>query len=272
MAYVDEGQGDPVVFLHGNPTSSYLWRNVIPYVQERGRCIAPDLVGMGESDKLPASGPPSYAFVEHRRYLDALLAQLEVTERVTFVVHDWGSALCFDWASRHPEAVKGIAYMEAIVKPGTWSEMSERGRQLFQAYRSSEGEQLILRDNRFLAVNLPLTLLRTLTDEEMAQYRRPFVEPGEGRRPMLSWARQLPIDGEPADVTALVTSYGAWLARSPVPKLFIRSDPGTMAPSALEFCRTWPAQTEVTVPGRHYPQEDAPDAVGQALVDWMGGL
>jgi haloalkane dehalogenase len=227
---------------------------------------------MGESDKLPDSGPASYTFVEHRRYLDALLDGLGVTERVTFVVHDWGSALGFDWAYRHPDAVKGIAYMEAIVQPGAWSEMSEQGRQLFQAYRSSAGEQLILEENRFIEVNLPLTVLRTLTEEELDHYRRPFTTPGEARRPMLTWARQLPFDGEPADVSQIVTTYGAWLAQSPMPKLFIQSDPGTMAPRARAFCRTWPAQSEVTVRGRHYPQEDSPDEVGQAIAAWLATL
>src|SRR6266700_657079 len=176
MAYVDEGQGDPIVFLHGNPTFSYIWRNILPQVQELGRCIAPDLIGMGDSQKLPDSGPGSYTFVEHRRYLDALLDMLGVHQRVTFVVHDWGSALAFDWARRHPDAVKGLAYMEAIVKSGAWREMSDLARQLFQAYRSPAGEQLILEENRFIEVNLPNTMLRKLTDEEMDQYRRPFAE------------------------------------------------------------------------------------------------
>jgi haloalkane dehalogenase len=269
MAYVEVGGGDPIVFLHGNPASSYLWRNIIPYATEHGRCLAPDLIGMGDSDKLPDSGPDSYTFVEHRHYLDALLDQLGVMERATFVVHDWGSALGFDWAYRHPDAMKGIAYMEAIVKPGAWSEMSELGRRLFQEYRSSAGEQLILQENRFLGVNLPNTMLRALTDEEMANYLRPFAEPGEGRRPMLSWARQLPFDGEPADIAEIVTTYGAWLAHSPIPKLFILSEPGTMSPSAREFCRAWSAQSEVTVAGRHYPQEDSPDQVGQAIGRWL---
>jgi haloalkane dehalogenase len=272
MAYVEVGSGDPVVFLHGNPTSSYLWRNIIPHVQELGRCIAPDLIGMGDSDKLPDSGPDSYTFVEHRRYLDALLDLLGVRQRVTFVVHDWGSALAFDWVYRHPEAVKGIAYMEAIVKPYAWSETSDVARQLFQAFRSPAGEQMILQDNHFIEVNLPLTILRQLTEEEMAQYRRPFAEAGEGRRPTLTWPRQLPFDGEPVDVTAIVRAYGEWLAQSTVPKLFIRSDPGTMSPSALAFCRSWPAQSEVTVRGRHYPQEDSPDETGQAIARWMTTL
>ncbi len=272
MAYVEVGNGDPIVFLHGNPTSSYLWRNIIPFVQELGRCIAPDLVGMGDSEKLPNSGPNSYTFVEHRRYLDALLDRLGVKERVTFVVHDWGSALGFDWAYRHPDAVRGIAYMEAIVKPRAWSEMSEPARKIFQAFRSNAGEQMILQENHFIEFNLPNTVLRRLTEEEMAHYRRPFAEPGEGRRPMLSWARQLPIEGEPADVTEIVTTYGAWLSQSSFVKLFIQSEPGTMSPSARAFCRSFPAQSEVTVRARHYPQEDAPDEVGQALANWVQRL
>jgi haloalkane dehalogenase len=232
MAYVEVGNGDPIVFLHGNPTSSYLWRNIIPYLEGLGRCIAPDLIGMGDSDKLPNSDPNSYTFVEHRRYLDALLDALGVNERVTFVVHDWGSALGFDWSYRHPDAVKGIAYMEAIVKPGTWSEMPEPARKIFQALRSEAGEQMVLEQNSFIEVNLPNTILRRLTEEEM-------------------------------------NNYGEWLSRSDIPKFYIQSDPGTMLPSAREFCRAWPAQSEVTVRARHYPQEDSPDEVGQAIANWL---
>jgi haloalkane dehalogenase len=272
MAYVEVGSGDPIVFLHGNPTSSYLWRNVIPYLEGLGRCIAPDLVGMGDSAKLPNSGPGSYTFVEHRSFLDALLDLLEVRERVTFVVHDWGSALAFDWAYRHPDAVKGLAYMEAIVTSGNWSEMSERARQIFQALRSPAGEQMVLEQNSFIEVNLPATIQRRLTEEEMSNYRRPFAEPGEGRRPTLTWPRQLPFDGEPADVTEIVTAYGEWLSSSSIPKFFIHSDPGTMSPSALAVCRAWPTQSEITVRGLHYPQEDSPDEVGQGLVNWMHTL
>jgi haloalkane dehalogenase len=272
MAYVEVGSGDPIVFLHGNPTSSYLWRNIIPYVQELGRCIAPDLIGMGDSDKLPNSGPNSYTFVEHRRYLDALLEALDVRERVTFVVHDWGSALGFDWAYRHPDAVRGIAYMEAIIKSRAWRELPEPGRSIFQALRTPAGEQMILEQNSFIEFNLPNTILRQLTEEEMAHYRRPFLEPGEGRRPMLSWARQLPFEGDPAEVTEIVTTYGAWLSSSSIPKLFIQSDPGTMPPSHLEFCHSWPAQSEIIVRGRHYPQEDSPDEFGSALAAWLSNL
>ena len=272
MAYVEVGSGDPIVFLHGNPTSSYLWRNIIPYVQELGRCIAPDLIGMGDSEKLPNSGPNSYTFVEHRRYLDALLEALDVRERVTFVVHDWGSALGFDWAYRHPDAVRGIAYMEAIIKSRAWSELPEPGRSIFQKLRTPAGEQMILEQNSFIEFNLPNTILRQLTEEEMAHYRRPFLEPGEGRRPMLSWARQLPFEGDPAEVTGIVTTYGTWLSSSSIPKLFIQSDPGTMPPSHLEFCHSWPAQSEIIVRGRHYPQEDSPDEVGSALAAWLSNL
>jgi haloalkane dehalogenase len=272
MAYVEVGNGDPIVFLHGNPTSSYLWRNIIPYLEGLGRCIAPDLIGMGDSDKLPDSGPGSYSFVEHRRYLDALLDMLGIQERVTLVVHDWGSALGFDWARRHPDAVRGIAYMEAIVKPGAWSEMPEPARQIFQALRSPAGEQMVLEQNSFIEVNLPNTILRTLTEEEMNNYRRPFAEPGEGRRPTLTWPRQLPFDGEPADVTEIVTAYGEWLSHSSIPKLYIQSEPGTMLPSAREFCSTWPAQSQITVRARHYPQEDSPDETGAAIAAWLQNL
>jgi haloalkane dehalogenase len=272
MAYVEVGVGDPIVFLHGNPTSSYLWRNIIPYVQKLGRCIAPDLIGMGDSDKLPDSGPDSYTFVENRRYLDALLTSLGVHQRVTFVVHDWGSALGFDWAYRHPDAVKGITYMEGIIKPRSWSEIPEQGRQIFQALHTPKGEQMVLEQNSFIETNLPIGILRKLTEEEMAEYRRPFLEPGEGRRPTLTWPRQLPFDGNPADVTDIVTAYGEWLAQSTIPKLFVNCEPGVMPSAHVDFCRTWPAQTEITVNGRHYPQEDSPDEIGAALAAWLRDL
>lgn len=272
MAYVDEGQGDPIVFVHGNPTYSYIWRNIMPHVEGLGRIIALDLIGMGDSQKLPHSGPGAYTFVEHRRYLEALLEALGVRERVTFVGHDWGAALSFDWAYRHQNAVKGIAYMEAIVEPSTWSQFPEVARERFQALRSPAGEQLVLEQNSFIEFNLPRTILRTLTEEELNTYRRPYPEPGEGRRPMLSWARQLPIEGEPADVTEIVTTFGEWLSGSDLPKLYIKCDPGTTAPGKTEFCRTWPAQNEVIVRGHHTPQEDSPHEIGTALANWLQNL
>jgi haloalkane dehalogenase len=274
MAYVEVGAGDPIVLLHGNPTSSYLWRNVLPHLQPRGRCIAPDLIGMGDSDKLPESGPGSYRFVEHRRYLDALLAALEVRERVTLVVHDWGSALGFDWANRHRAAVKGIAHMEAIVRPQSWDNVESGFRPVLEALRSEAGEALVLRDNLFVERLLPAGVLRALSVEEMAQYRRPFAAPGEGRRPTLTWPREIPIEGEPADMAAIVGAYADWLATSGAPKLFVKGEPGAiLAGGALvDFVRSWPAQAEAPVAGSHFLQEDAPDEIGRAIAGWMGAL
>jgi haloalkane dehalogenase len=275
MAYVDVGGGDPIVLLHGNPTSSYLWRNVLPFLQPRGRCIAPDLIGMGDSDKLPDSGPGSYRFVEHRRYLDALLEALDVRERVTLVVHDWGSALGFDWANRHREAVKGIAYMEAIVGPQSWDHWDKFGmRPALQALRSEAGEEMVLRDNFFIEKILPKAILRTLSDQEMAEYRRPFAVPGEGRRPTLTWPRQIPIEGEPADVVAIAAAYADWLATSAVPKLWLKAEPGGILASdaMVDSVRKWPNQAEVAVAGVHFVQEDSPDEIGRAVADWMDAL
>jgi haloalkane dehalogenase len=275
MAYVEVGQGDPIVLLHGNPTSSYLWRNVLPHLQPLGRCIAPDLIGMGDSDKLPHSGPGSYRFVEHRRYLDALLEALDVREGVTFVIHDWGSALGFDWANRHREAVTGIAYMEAIVVPQRWDHWDKFGmRPALQGLRSAAGEEMVLRDNFFIEQILPKAILRTLSAEEMAAYRRPFAEPGEGRRPTLTWPREIPVEGEPADVVAIVAAYADWLATSSVPKLFVKAEPGGILSNDadLNVVRRFPAQTEVTVKGIHYVQEDSPDEIGRAIAGWMETL
>jgi haloalkane dehalogenase len=272
MAYLEVGRGDPIVLLHGNPTSSYLWRNIIPHLGSLGRCIAPDLIGMGDSDKLPDSGPGSYTFVEHRRYVDALLDQLGVAERVTFVGHDWGAALAFDWANRHRDAVRGIAYMEAIVRPYRWAEYPPQARPIFEALRSPAGEEMVLQGNSFIERNLPATVLRTLGDEEMDEYRRPFREPGEARRPTLSWPRQIPIDGQPADVAAIVAAYADWLPGSEVPKLFVRAEPGTYGADVLAFCRSWRNQTEVAVRGHHTPQEDSPDEIGRAIASWLSGL
>ena len=270
MAYVEVGAGDPIVLLHGNPTSSYLWRNVIPHLQDLGRCIVPDLIGMGDSDKLPDPGPDSYRFVEHRRYLDDLLAQLGVTERVVLVVHDWGSALGFDWANRHRDAVAGIAYMEAIVRPVTWAEWPEAARGVFQGFRSPAGEAMVLDKNVFVERVLPGSIIRPLDDAEMAEYRRPFLEPGEDRRPTLTWPRQIPIEGEPADVVAIAADYAAWLSTSTVPKLLVDAEPGAILKgAALEFCRTWPNQREVTVAGNHFLQEDSPDEIGTAIAEWI---
>jgi haloalkane dehalogenase len=269
---VEIGEGDPIVFLHGNPTSSHLWRNVIPHVQDMGRCIAPDLIGHGDSAKLPDSGPGRYTFVEHARYLDGLLEQLAVTDRVTFVIHDWGSALGFHWAARHPAAVAGICYMEAIVTPLSWDDWPEVATSIFRAMRSEAGEEMVLEKNVFVERILPAGDPPHLTEADMEEYRRPFRQPGEDRRPTLTWPRQIPIDGEPADVVEIVEAYGAWLAQSDVPKLFIDVDPGAILTGRQrELVRSWPNQTEVSVPGGHFVQEFSPDEIGRALREWMSG-
>jgi len=269
MAYAEMGEGDPIVFLHGNPTSSYLWRNIMPLLSEQGRCIAPDLIGMGDSDKLADSGPEHYRYVEHREYLDALLDALGVEERVTLVIHDWGSALGFDWARRHQQAVIGIAYMEAIVRPMSWSEWPEAIRELFRAFRSAAGEEIVLEKNVFVERVLPGSVLRGLAEPEMEVYRAPFLQPGEDRRPTLTWPRQIPLDGEPADVSAIVAGYAEWLKSSPVPKLFINAEPGAILVDGMrEFCRSWPNQSEVTVAGSHFIQEDSPTEIGEAIATW----
>ena len=274
MAYVDEGEGAPIVFLHGNPTSSYLWRNVMPPLEGMGRLVAPDLVGMGDSQKLPESGPEAYRFVEHRSYLDALLEQVGVTSDVTLVIHDWGSALGFDWANRHRDAVRGIAYMEAIVAPiAGWDDWPEAARGIFQGLRSEAGEEMILEKNLFIEAVLPGSILRKLDDDEMDAYRAPFREPGEGRRPTLTWPRQIPIGGEPADVTEIAASYAEWLAQCDVPKLFVNAEPGAILTGAVrEQCRRWPNQREVTVKGSHFIQEDSGPEIGAAIRDWLREL
>lgn len=274
MAYVEVGEGDPIVLLHGNPTSSYLWRNVIPALEGIGRCIAPDLIGMGDSQKLPKSGPESYRFLEHREYLDALLDQLGVRSNVTFVIHDWGSALGFDWANRHRDAVRGIAYMEAIVGPiDSWDDWPQAARRIFQGFRSPAGEEMVLEKNLFVEAVLPSSILRELDDDEMAAYRAPFREPGEGRRPTLTWPRQIPIAGEPSDVVEIVAGYADWLATSDLPKLFINAEPGAILTGALrERCRAWPSQREITVAGSHFIQEDSGEQIGRAIAEWLGSL
>ncbi|HEV2673186.1 MAG TPA: haloalkane dehalogenase [Aliidongia sp.] len=266
MAYVDVGEGDPIVFLHGNPTPSYLWRNIIPHLLPLGRCLAPDYVGMGHSGKAPDG---SYRFVDHARYLDAWFDAMGLTENVILVVHDWGSALGFSWAQRHPERVKAIAYMEGIVRPFlSWDEWPETTKAFFQGQRTAAGEDLILQKNLFIEYLLPL---RGISAEAMEVYRRPFVTPGPSRQPMLTWSRELPIAGEPADVVAIVDTYARWLSTSPIPKLFINGDPaGFLIGAQREYCRAWPNQQEVTVEGAHFLQEDSPDEIGEAIAKFVG--
>jgi len=270
MAYIDEGAGDAIVFQHGNPTSSYLWRNIMPHCAGLGRLIACDLIGMGDSDKLPDSGPQRYTYAEQRDYLFALWDQIGLGDRVIFVIHDWGSVLGFDWANRHRQRVAGIVYMEAIVTPVTWTDWPENARRAFQGFRSDGGEEMILAKNLFVERVLPGSVLRKLTDEEMTEYRRPFLNAGEDRRPTLTWPRQIPIEGEPADVARVVVDYSTWLATSDVPKLFINADPGSILTGRQrDVCRAWRNQQEVNVKGLHFLQEDSPDEIGQAVADFV---
>jgi haloalkane dehalogenase len=270
MAYVEIGEGAPIVFQHGNPTSSYLWRNVMPRVAGLGRMIACDLIGMGDSDKLEDSGPDRYTYQEQRAHLFELWEQLGLDEKVVLVLHDWGSALGFDWARQHPDRVAGIVYMEAIVAPTTWADWPADVREVFQAMRSPAGEEMVLEQNLFVESVFPHAILRDLPEEDVAAYREPFREPGEGRRPTLSWPRQLPVEGEPSDIVKIVEDYGAWLSTSPVPKLFINAEPGVLLTGrAREFCRSWPNQREITVPGLHFIQEDSPDEIGTAVADFV---
>lgn len=274
IAYVDEGSGDPIVLLHGNPTSSFLWRNVIPELTGSGRVIAPDLIGQGDSDKLPASdGKDRYGFQVAYEYLDGFMAALGLDHDVTLVIHDWGSGLGFQWAYQHPDAVKGIAYMEAIVMPVTWDDWPESARGIFKGFRSEKGEDLIIKRNMFVEAVLPGSVLRKMSDEEMAEYRRPFAEP-EDRRVTLNWPREIPIEGEPKAMVDRVEAYGQWMAsEASPPKLFINADPGSiLVGRQREFCRSWPHQSEVTVKGSHFVQEDSGPEIGRAVHDWLKTL
>ena len=273
LAYLEAGSGDPIVLLHGNPTSSYLWRNIIPELEGCGRVIAPDLIGQGDTEKLPASeGAGRYSFEVAFDYLDGLLGEIGANQNVTLVVHDWGSGLGFHWARLNPESVKGIAYMEAIVMPITWDDWPESARGIFQGFRSAKGEDLVLERNMFVEAVLPSSIMRDLTEDEMAAYRAPFDTP-DNRQPTLNWPRQIPIEGEPPHMVELVAAYGAFMAESTIPKLFVNADPGSiLVGRQREFCRSWPNQAEVTVKGLHFLQEDSPREIGQAVAAWYAGL
>lgn len=272
MAYVEAGVGDPIVLLHGNPTSSYLWRDVIPEIAGLGRCIAPDLIGMGDSARI-AHGRGAYRFSTHAEYLEALLGVLEVERDVTLVGHDWGGALLFDWGRKNPEAVRGVVYMETFVTPLTWDDWPEASRRVFQGMRSEAGEELVLTKNVFVERILPGSVLDPISEEDMAIYRRPYLQPGESRRPTLTWPREIPIDGEPADMVQTVTDSEAWLSGADVAKLFINADPGAILGDRVrEKVRAWPNQTEVTVPGVHFIQEDSGPEIGRAIAAWLQSL
>jgi haloalkane dehalogenase len=271
MAYHARGEGAPILFLHGNPTSSYLWRDVMPGLEGRGRLIAPDLIGMGDSSKLANPGPDTYRFVTHQKYLAAFIdAVIDPSEKILLVIHDWGSALGFDWANRHRDRVSGIAYMEAIVRPvAGWEEWSPSATPIFQGFRSDKGESLILDRNMFVERVLPGSVLRKLSDAEMAEYRKPYLT-REDRWPTLTWPRQIPIAGEPADVAGIAADYARWMAANELPKLFVNADPGAiLIGDVREFCRSWKNQQEVTVKGSHFIQEDSGAEIGKAIAGWM---
>ena len=273
IAYHQQGSGEPIVFLHGNPTSSYLWRNITPYLHDQASCISMDLIGMGDSDKLDNPDTNSYRFEEHFYYVEKAIKALTNNEKITLVVHDWGSALGFHWSYKHPELIKGIAYMEAIVKEMTWDDWDKNARSIFQGFRSDAGQDLVLEKNYFVEKVLPGSIIRTLDADEMNEYRRPFLSSGENRRPTLSWPREIPIEGEPGNVCQIVNEYAQWMKTNNIPKLFINAEPGAITTGKIrDFCRSWKNQTEVTVKGIHFIQEDSPDEIGKALSKWYKEL
>ena len=273
IAYVESGSGDPIIFLHGNPTSSYLWRNITPHLETQGRCISIDLIGMGDSDKLDNPDENSYQFEEHYYYVNAAIESLTNGENITFVIHDWGSALGFNWCYHNPDSIKGIAYMEAIVKEMTWEDWRDEAKGIFQGFRSDAGESLVLEKNYFVERVLPGSIIRRLSDEEIEEYRRPFINPGEDRRPTLSWPREIPIEGQPANVCEIVNQYAEWMQTNDIPKLFINAEPGAITTGRIrDYCRSWKNQTEVTVKGVHFIQEDSPDDIGKAISTWYKNI
>tara|TARA_B100000029_G_scaffold110552_1_gene102456 strand:+ start:290 stop:1168 length:879 start_codon:yes stop_codon:yes gene_type:complete len=272
MAYVERGQGNPIIFQHGNPTSSYLWRNIIPHLENQGRCIAIDLIGMGDSDKIDDAGENTYSYHVHKKYFDACLKELRVEDDVVFVIHDWGSSLGFNWAFENQNSVKGICYMEAIVKNISWNDWPESGRSIFQGFRSEAGEDLVLKQNLFVETVLPGSIIRDLNEKEMDVYRRPFLKDIE-RRPTLDWPRQIPIENEPEEVCKIVEDYASWMSVNEIPKLFINADPGAiLIGEQREFCRKWKNQKEITVKGSHFIQEDSPHEIGDAISEWLQSI
>lgn len=269
MAYCEIGEGNPIVFQHGNPTSSYLWRNIMPHLETHGRCIAIDLIGMGDSEKLEDFGDNTYSYHIQKKYFDACLEELGIHENITLVIHDWGSALGFHWAQEHASQVKGICYMEGIVMPLIWEDWNQDAKGIFQGFRSEAGTEMILRKNLFIEAVLPGSIIRDLSTEEMDEYRRPFINELD-RRPTLDWPRHIPIENHPKDICEIVQSYGEWMSVNEIPKLFINAEPGAiLTGQQREFCRTWKNQTEVTVSGSHFIQEDSPHEIGSAIYEWL---
>ena len=269
MAYHERGEGDPIIFQHGNPTSSYLWRNIIPHLESQGRCIAIDLIGMGDSEKLEDQGNNTYSYDVQKKYFDACLKELNIDNNIIFVIHDWGSSLGFNWSFENKNSVKGICYMEAIVQNLIWDSWPDDATSIFQGFRSEAGEDLILKKNLFIEGVLPSAIIRDLSEKEMTVYRKPFLNELE-RRPTLDWPRQIPINGEPEEVCTIVEKYSGWMLENEIPKLFINAEPGSiLVGKQREFCRSWKNQKEVTVNGTHFIQEDSPHEIGLAISEWI---
>lgn len=268
MAYVDIGEGDPIVFLHGNPTSSFLWRNVIPHVEGLGRIIAPDFVAHGWSSTSPRN---AYHFKDNIAYFDTFFEALDLTENVILVVHDWGAAVGFNRAARFPEQIQGIAYMEAMVWPRKWTDIPPERVDAFKWFRTAEGEKAALEKNVFVEQMLfERGIVRDLSDVEKEVYRRPTTRAGGTNLPSIIMPNDIPFDGEPADNHKIIEFYAEWLAKSDVPKLFVNADQGHgLVGAAREHARTFKNQTEVTLHGRHYLQEDVPDGIGAALSEFV---
>ena len=273
MAFIDEGSGDTFLFLHGNPTSSFLWRNIAPHVEDIGRIVIPDLIGMGDSDKLEGVDNPGYKYHGQYSYLTALMDELDLGDNIHLIIHDWGSAMGFQFARENQDRIKSITYMEAIVMPLTWDQWPDPATKIFGLFRSEAGEELVLEKNFFVERILLADSSTGYTEEEKSEYIRPFINPGEDRRPTLTWPRQIPLDGEPSEVVEEVRLNAEFHKESDIPKLFINADPGSiLIGDQREFARSWKNQTELTVSGNHFIQEDSSEEIGAALRNFVESL
>jgi len=264
--YLDQGEGTPFLFLHGNPTSNYLWRNIIPHVVPLGRIVAPDLIGMGKSGKPDID----YTFADHYRYMDAFIKELEL-QNVILVIHDWGSALGFNYAMQNPDNVKGIVFMEALYQPSSWKNFPSSAYLIFKLFRNPiMGKLMIMNRNFFVEKVLPKFTVRQLTKEEMDHYRQPYPDK-KSRKPLYVWPNQIPIDGKPRETYDVVTQYNKFLQESEIPKLLLWAKPGAIiTEQAVEWIKSHFKNLEDNYIGKslHYVQEDQPDAIGKAIKSW----